>query len=46
MPRSRLESIALADCLIEVPEGVERLEAGQGASVQVLTHPAALFPES
>jgi molybdopterin molybdotransferase len=36
-PRSRLESMALADCLIAVPEGVERLEADEWVSVQVLT---------
>jgi molybdopterin molybdotransferase len=36
-PKSRLESMALADCLITVPEGVERLEADQWVSVQVLT---------
>ena len=42
-PRSRLESMALADCLIEVPEGVEGLEAGERASVQILSLPAALL---
>jgi molybdopterin molybdotransferase len=36
-PRSRLESMALADCLFAVPEGVERLEADHWVSVQVLT---------
>jgi molybdopterin molybdotransferase len=36
-PRSRLESMALADCLIVVPEGAERLETDQWVSVQVLT---------
>jgi len=35
-PASRLESIALTDCLIIIPEGVERLEAGDKVSVQVL----------
>lgn len=43
LPRSRLESMALADCLIEVPEGVERLEAGEWVSVQMLSLPAAMF---
>jgi len=37
-PTSRLESMALADCLILVPEGAERLETGEWVSVQVLTH--------
>jgi len=36
-PRSRLESMALADCLIAVPEGAQRLETGEWVSVQVLT---------
>ena len=36
-PTSRLESMALADCLFAVPEGVERLEAEHWVSVQVLT---------
>jgi molybdopterin molybdotransferase len=44
LPRSRLESMALADCLIAVPEGVERLKAGQQISVQLLTLPKALLP--
>jgi molybdopterin molybdotransferase len=43
LPRSRLESMALADCLIEVPEGVERLEAGEWVSVQMLSLPAAML---
>jgi molybdopterin molybdotransferase len=43
LPRSRLEAMALADCLIEVPEGVERLEAGEWVSVQMLSLPAAMF---
>jgi molybdopterin molybdotransferase len=43
LPRSRLESMALADCLIEVPEGVEGLEAGEWVGVQMLCLPAALF---
>jgi molybdopterin molybdotransferase len=36
-PKSRLESMASADCLITVPEGVARLETDQWVSVQVLT---------
>ncbi len=43
LPRSRLESMALADCLIEVPEGVERLAKDDWVSVQMLSLPAALF---
>jgi molybdopterin molybdotransferase len=43
LPRSRLESMALADCLIEVREGVEGLEAGEWVGVQLLSLPAALF---
>ncbi len=43
LPGSRLESMALADCLIAVPEGVEGLEAGEWVSVQVLTLPTAFF---
>jgi molybdopterin biosynthesis enzyme len=35
--------MALADCLIEVPEGVEGLEAGERVSVQMLSLPATLF---
>jgi molybdopterin molybdotransferase len=46
MPRSRLESMALADCLIAVPEGVERLEADEWVSVQMLTEPATLHYRS
>jgi molybdopterin molybdotransferase len=42
---SRLESIALADCLIRIPEGVEALESGEWVSAQVLNLPAALFSE-
>jgi len=41
--RSRLESMALADCLITVPEGVEGLEAGDRVSVQMLLLPPAMF---
>jgi molybdopterin molybdotransferase len=41
LPGSRLESIALSDCLIEVPEGVEGFEAGDRVSVQMLSLPAA-----
>ena len=33
---SRLQSMALADCLIPLPEGVERLEAGRSVRVQLL----------
>ena len=42
-PRSRLESMALADCLITVPEGTEGLEKDQRVSVQLLTLPTGLF---
>jgi molybdopterin molybdotransferase len=42
---SRLESIALAECLIRIPEGVEALQSGQWVSVQVLNRPAALSSE-
>jgi molybdopterin molybdotransferase len=42
LPKSRLESMALADCLIAVPEGVVGWEAGQWVRVQVLT-PSALL---
>ena len=45
-PRSRLESMVLADCLIGLPEGRERWEANQWVSVQVLMQPAAWFAES
>jgi molybdopterin molybdotransferase len=38
-PPSRLQSMALADCLIELPEGVERLEAGGKVRVQLLSPP-------
>jgi molybdopterin molybdotransferase len=41
LPRSRLESMALADCLIEIREGVEGLEAGERVSVQMLSLPVA-----
>jgi molybdopterin molybdotransferase len=44
-PASRLQSMALADCLLEVPEGVERLEEDAWVSVQILAQPAALFSE-
>ncbi len=43
LPRSRLESMALADCLIMVPEGVERLAKDDWVSVQLLTQPTAFF---
>jgi len=43
LPKSRLESMALADCLVKVPEGVEGLEVGEWVSVQMLSLPAALF---
>jgi molybdopterin molybdotransferase len=43
LPRSRLESMALADCLIEIPEGVAGLEAGDRVSVQMLSLPASSF---
>jgi molybdopterin molybdotransferase len=43
LPRSRLESMALADCLIAVPEGLEGLEAGEWVSAQVLAFPTAFF---
>ena len=38
-PASRLQSMALADCLIPLPEGVERLEAGGRVRVQLLSPP-------
>jgi molybdopterin molybdotransferase len=44
-PLSRLESMALADCLIAVPEGVQRWKADQSVRVQVLTQPGDLFTE-
>jgi molybdopterin molybdotransferase len=40
VPASRLESMALAECLIEVPEGVDGWGADQWVSVQLLTHSA------
>jgi len=36
LPASRLQSMALADCLIWLPEGVDRLEAGARVQVQLL----------
>lgn len=45
-PRSRLETMALADCLIALPEGTVRWEAGQWVSVQLLNLPAFSLPES
>jgi len=42
-PRSRLESMALADCLVTVPEGTEELEKDRRVSVQLLTPPTGLF---
>lgn len=38
---SRLESMALAECLIPIPEGTERLEKGECVRVQLLTSPLA-----
>ena len=35
--------MALADCLIEVPEGVEGMEAGEWVSVPLLSLPVALI---
>jgi molybdopterin molybdotransferase len=45
VPGSRLETMALAECLIVLPEGTVRLEAGQWVSVQLLTRPAFSLPE-
>jgi molybdopterin molybdotransferase len=45
LPKSRLQSMALADCLIAVPEGVERLEKDERVEVQVLSQTTALFSE-
>ncbi len=44
-PRSRLETMALAQCLIALPEGTVKLEAGQWVSVQLLTPSPSLFPD-
>ena len=41
-PASRLQSMALADCLIILPEGVDRLEAGDRVRVQLLAPTAFL----
>lgn len=38
-PPSRLQSMALADCLIHLPEGVVRLAAGDKVRVQLLSPP-------
>lgn len=43
LPKSRLESMALADCLIPVPEGSEGLDAGEWVSVEVLTRLPPFF---
>ena len=40
-PSSRLESMARAECLIHIPEGMEKLEKGRQVRVQVLTPPGA-----
>ena len=40
-PRSRLESMAHAECLVRIPEGTERLEKGQPVRVQLLAVPGA-----
>jgi len=42
-PLSRLQSMALADCLIELPEGTERIEAGQRVRVQLLCPPESFL---
>jgi molybdopterin molybdotransferase len=39
-PKSRLQSMALADCLIEIPEGVARREQGDSVTVQLLKRPS------
>ncbi len=43
-PKSRLQSMALADCLIEIPEGVDGWNKGDLVSLQLLSQPDALFP--
>ena len=46
-PASRLESMAVAECLIPVPEGTEGFEAGQSVDVQLLTPPGSpAFPKT
>ena len=41
---SRLASMAVADCLIPIPEGTERLEAGDTVQVQILSPPGSPRP--
>jgi len=36
-PRSRLQSMAQKDALIMIPEGIDRIEAGEWIEAQVLT---------
>ncbi len=44
-PPSRLQSMALADCLIPLPEGVERLEAGEKVRVELLAPAESFGPD-
>ncbi len=44
-PKSRLESMARAECLIEIPEGVEGWGTDEEVTVQLLTWPKALLPQ-